>query len=105
MEALNKLASKITGGKKDKSAPEQERAEAEGAFDATGVHDDAPAALRSSAWRALVEGAPAWPGVREFEAPAGSRSLPWHDLANALGARRRSTSVADEGAGVWRCWE
>ena len=34
MEALNKLASKITGGKKDKSAPEQERAEAEGAFDA-----------------------------------------------------------------------
>ena len=96
MEALNKLASKVGLGKKDKSAPDQQREVAEGAFDATGVHDDAPAALRSSAWRALVEGAPAWPGIREFEAPAGSRSLPWHDLANALrGAARLALLPAE----------
>ena len=84
MEALNKLASKVGLGSKKSTPEQQQREEREGAFDATGVYDEAPAALRSSAWRALVEGAPAWPGVREFEAPAGSRSLPWHDLANAL---------------------
>ena len=83
MEALNKLASKVGLGKKDKSAPDQQREEREGAFDATGVHDDAPASLRSSAWRALVGGAPAWPGVREFEAPAGAPPLPWTELATA----------------------
>ena len=89
MEALNKLASKVGLGSKKSTPEQQQREEREGAFDATGVHDDAPAALRSSAWRALVEGAPAWPGVREFEAPAGSRSLPWNELANALrGAAR-----------------
>ena len=94
MEALNKLASKVGLGAKKNTPEQQQREEREGAFDATGVHDEAPAALRSSAWRALVEGAPAWPGVREFEAPAGSRSLPWKSDSVCLCCS--NTTVAHE---------
>ena len=105
MEALNKLASKVGLGaatpKQTEDAQQQQLAE--GAFDATGVYDHAPAALRSGAWRALVQGEPDWQGVREFEAPASTQPLPWADVASALrGAARlaaRASSSKDQAFG------